>query len=729
MPRSIPDMIEAVTNLRDQLEVTLVEGQAVRQLYGIFDEAERGLAQELRAFRTLDTDTTGRIVRSTANVDRAGRIATDLRVKIDHWILDPGRRWADRMLPVMQGAGRQIARMNLDVDLVSQDLIDEVFAHVPRTERAVLRVGKAQAYQIMGTVGDDVQDWFRNELLDAVTNGLPIQGRGSLAQRLMESGRLRPIAIRTDKGRLIRRSLRQRANAIARIESVKLINGVHDALGERALGKEMVGKNSNPRDSRTTDVCARASREEPMSKQEWAESRYGLPPRLDGPFHFCRSFIIWGRRDWFEEEGDRPKKKAPPRKKRPPRRPRDAKPDPTAITAAAEKARLADIALARNVDAPVQDRIAAYGRVAGAAKIDQIKALSKHQPASGHAAIQAELKQIDTTLERSNSRLDALFVELNDLETPELRKKYPSIHNRRRAVPRLEAIYTELDEVAAEMDRLGMRKAELHAKGLDAGAAAGGATAELRAEVARVLRTEGDGIDSRVPQARSGRNLADRQQAVEAVEEGREFVSEILDPKATTTGEAHEVSVKWIGGRAFARRGGMARVRRPSRRRGESMSEYLDRTADRERVKMVPHSVHLNNTGRSSRGLEGTSTAVHEYGHTVEYATSAGGMSEQFVRYRAGAGAEFKTMRGWGFSWYKDPQRAHPDRFRDVMESWAGDHVDEYAAYTGKLYGHGTTEVLSMGIEAFWRDPIGFVTKDPEWANYIFGVLDGSFKP
>jgi hypothetical protein len=62
-----------------------------------------------------------------------------------------------------------------------------------------------------------------------------------------------------------------------------------------------VFKNSNPNDSRTTDICRFASREKPKSMAEWKASSYGKPPRLR-PFHLCRSILIGGYAEWFHDE-------------------------------------------------------------------------------------------------------------------------------------------------------------------------------------------------------------------------------------------------------------------------------------------------------------------------------------------------------------------------------------------------------------------------------------------
>ena len=77
-----------------------------------------------------------------------------------------------------------------------------------------------------------------------------------------------------------------------------MLGCVHRALCDAALGNESVYVNEDPMDDRTTEVCADASRQEPMTLAEWSASRWGRPPRLR-PFHLCRGVLVGGRKEWF----------------------------------------------------------------------------------------------------------------------------------------------------------------------------------------------------------------------------------------------------------------------------------------------------------------------------------------------------------------------------------------------------------------------------------------------
>ena len=59
----------------------------------------------------------------------------------------------------------------------------------------------------------------------------------------------------------------------------EVLNGVHQSLCDAAMGDEAVYVNDNPQDSRTTEVCMEASRQDPMTLEQWSASRWGRPPR------------------------------------------------------------------------------------------------------------------------------------------------------------------------------------------------------------------------------------------------------------------------------------------------------------------------------------------------------------------------------------------------------------------------------------------------------------------
>ena len=304
MSVSINQMIRAMHKARHEIEINQIGGLSA-ELAGIFDRAERKLYREReRFFRGLTTNSRGEIIGSVKNIELARKAVVHVKKRVDELVKKPGMVWGDKMVNAMGEAGRELARVNLTTDFVPQAKIDAVFKHVSSTERAILKVGRYDAYSIIGTIGDDINEFFRREMLDSVAEGIPVQGPGdSLANRLFASGRLKAIPVYTKDGRTIMRSARTRADAIARVESAKILNATHEDVTKQALGDEAVYRNSNPRDSRTTDICLQASRQEPMTLLEWSRTRFGRPPRLR-PFHLCRSVLIGGMKEWFEDDGN-----------------------------------------------------------------------------------------------------------------------------------------------------------------------------------------------------------------------------------------------------------------------------------------------------------------------------------------------------------------------------------------------------------------------------------------
>lgn len=343
MPATIEQMIEHMHSYRDQIEAVTIAKEAAR-LQAIFGRAEVKLADLRDSFRGLAVGKNGELVNSVANIQEAARIITeDVQPAIERTVIGPGKQWARRAVPIVHREGRALAHINLDVEFISPEMVDAAFKQVVDAEGALVVRGMQDTYKIVNTVGADVGEHFRRQLVDSVVEGIPVQGVGdTLENRLFESGRLKPVTIRTESGKIITRSIKTRATAIARVESAKIINATHETLTEAALGEgAAVYINSNPEDSRTTKVCADAAGQDPMTLLEWGSSSYGRPPRLN-PFHLCRSTLIGGRADWFADtetpvrRGGSPK---PAKPKVPPKSKAEVKAKDAAAQAASAAAR------------------------------------------------------------------------------------------------------------------------------------------------------------------------------------------------------------------------------------------------------------------------------------------------------------------------------------------------------------------------------------------------------
>ncbi len=105
-------------------------------------------------------------------------------------------------------------------------------------------------------------------------------------------------------------------------------------------------------------------------------------------------------------------------------------------------------------------------------------------------------------------------------------------------------------------------------------------------------------------------------------------------------------------------------------------------------------------------------TIVHEYGHGVE--CQKPGLlkaSHDFIKYRCG-NEKPTDMKDFGMP----GEMGRKDNFDRAFDG-------EKAYYVGKDYGDKATEVISMGIEKLYNDPVGFVHNDPEYAHFVIASL------
>lgn len=123
---------------------------------------------------------------------------------------------------------------------------------------------------------------------------------------------------------------------------------------------------------------------------------------------------------------------------------------------------------------------------------------------------------------------------------------------------------------------------------------------------------------------------------------------------------------------------------------------------------------------------------IHELGHAIDTLVKDGNpdpiranrvldASQAFLKYRVGNEPLQQLQALMPTRNYRPEEKGRKDDF-DRYFSMGG------AYYCGKDYGTYGTEILSMGLEALYHDPVGFATKDPEFAKYVIGILDGSLR-
>jgi hypothetical protein len=129
------------------------------------------------------------------------------------------------------------------------------------------------------------------------------------------------------------------------------------------------------------------------------------------------------------------------------------------------------------------------------------------------------------------------------------------------------------------------------------------------------------------------------------------------------------------------------------------------------------YSIEISTTGE-------TKTMVHEMGHHLEFSVpGVKNAAQEFLSHRVG----------------NQPLQKLKDLFPNCnYETWETGRDDDFAKafggnqnsawYAGKHYNPGWTEIVSMGVERLYEDPIAFARGDPEYCQFIIGVLDGSLR-
>lgn len=110
-------------------------------------------------------------------------------------------------------------------------------------------------------------------------------------------------------------------------------------------------------------------------------------------------------------------------------------------------------------------------------------------------------------------------------------------------------------------------------------------------------------------------------------------------------------------------------------------------------------------------------TTVHEMGHWLEENNRSLHQEAINFRNRRTAGEASVRMNDIkGHSGYDKTEVTKPDKFLHP--------------YIGKSYpGNSATEVISMGLEYFSKDPIGMAKNDPDYFDFMFDALRSTAKP
>lgn len=100
-------------------------------------------------------------------------------------------------------------------------------------------------------------------------------------------------------------------------------------------------------------------------------------------------------------------------------------------------------------------------------------------------------------------------------------------------------------------------------------------------------------------------------------------------------------------------------------------------------------------------------TVIHELGHFIE--------NQNPEVHKAIMKFYNERTKGYPLEWLGEPFGQHEYTRKDKF-------ID---AYMGKDYGGRATEILSMGLQNFYKNPYELATKDPEYFNFIYKIVRG----
>ena len=148
-----------------------------------------------------------------------------------------------------------------------------------------------------------------------------------------------------------------------------------------------------------------------------------------------------------------------------------------------------------------------------------------------------------------------------------------------------------------------------------------------------------------------------------------------------------------------------------------AMDEFNRMVGDKDFPKPVLLTGNRTNRANASFNViamnakNGVRTHIHEIGHVYEnYKPGVRERAFAFVDSRT-AGERSVSLRQHTGANYGRGESAKVDKFIDP--------------YVGKTYGRRSTEVISMGFEHMWADPVSFAKGDPGHFDLIWNIMRG----
>ena len=138
-----------------------------------------------------------------------------------------------------------------------------------------------------------------------------------------------------------------------------------------------------------------------------------------------------------------------------------------------------------------------------------------------------------------------------------------------------------------------------------------------------------------------------------------------------------------------------------------AVAAIVDPTGKKDRSYYGGKSDRIHMASKADKAV-----VIHEAAHWLEEKDPEVHKKVQAFLDKRTKGEEYQKLSDiTGNSNYSDKEVAKPDKFM--------------RAYMGKKTGAGNSEILSMGLEHMYRDPIGFAKRDPEYFDFIYNLMRG----
>lgn len=128
---------------------------------------------------------------------------------------------------------------------------------------------------------------------------------------------------------------------------------------------------------------------------------------------------------------------------------------------------------------------------------------------------------------------------------------------------------------------------------------------------------------------------------------------------------------------------------------------------------------------------------AHEFGHVLEHVRRAEVSQKlhDFIKLRCGDEQPTQLKQIFPNNGYRETEYGRKDDFDKLAKAFAelegrNPNSTSLGYYTGKTYEGfttipGSTEVLSMGLQYLYHDPILFAKTDPQYFSLVMGILRG----